>query len=60
MTLSGTGSILDDVTLTMHRRGTALVQLDAVEGIYASAYPSRPIAKARRTSASSAQDGHTA
>ena len=42
MTLSGSGSVLDDVTLTVHRRGTALVQLDAVAGIYASAYAEPP------------------
>lgn len=42
MTLSATESVLDDLTVTVHRRGTALDQLGAIEGIYANAYAEPP------------------
>ncbi len=38
----GIGDITDDVTVTVHRRGTALGAIDSIKHIYASAYAETP------------------
>ena len=38
----GIGDITDDVTVTVHRRGTALGAIDSIKQIYASAYAEAP------------------
>lgn len=42
MSASGTRSILDEVTVTVHRHGTGLDELDTVKEIYANAYAEEP------------------
>ena len=36
------GDVLDDLTITLYRRGTALAEIDAIAPIYASAYAEAP------------------
>ena len=36
------GTVLDDLTITVYRRGTALAEIDAIAPIYASAYAEAP------------------
>jgi ribosomal protein S18 acetylase RimI-like enzyme len=42
MTNNSGGALIDDLTLTVHRRGTALNELDTVAPLYASAYAEAP------------------
>lgn len=42
MTNGDRGAVLDDLTITLYRRGTALDEIDAIAPIYASAYAEAP------------------
>ena len=42
MTTGQRAAVLDDLTITAYRRGTALAQIDAIAPIYASAYAEAP------------------
>jgi ribosomal protein S18 acetylase RimI-like enzyme len=42
MTNNRSGTLIDDLTLTVHRRGTALKELDNIAPLYATAYGEAP------------------